>query len=258
MGEHTDRRILRKMKIISDQAGIMNRYMREQENWKPHLENTKNYITSFIEKNDYRSVSILGSGWLLDLPVEYLKEHTDEVVLYDIFHPPQIKHKLRNDRKFKLVESDITGGVIHAAYQAYRNFKARKNDFNIHTLISSGFAPVKATDCFISLNILNQLDILIIDFLKQNKIGSPEEYSGLRANIQQSHIKSLPTGKSCLITDAEELVIEKEGKIKEIKSLIYTSLTDGLNIKKWQWEFDFSGTYNVGYNTMFNVIAMEI
>lgn len=67
-----DVRILRKMKILSDQQGIINRYLREKDVWNEHLENSKSFITGCLKKRMARNILILGSGWLLDLPAPML------------------------------------------------------------------------------------------------------------------------------------------------------------------------------------------
>ncbi len=56
------------MKYISDQKGILNRYLAEGNNWEAHLEKTRGFITGCLEKNKPETVAVLGSGWLLDIP----------------------------------------------------------------------------------------------------------------------------------------------------------------------------------------------
>lgn len=246
------------MNYISDQSGIMNRYLREQENWKAHLENTKNYIAGFISRKGFKTISFLGSGWLLDVPLDFLMEHAEKVFLYDIFHPVQVRHKLRNDSKFKFVETDITGGLILETYDFYRKFKKDRKIPEMNKMNFYEFSPQIQTDCYVSLNILNQLDILIVDFLKKKGIGDETDYAVLRSEIQKVHIASLPKGKSCLIADYEEVITDKDQNTPLKKNLVFTPLPDGQNIQEWRWDFDLSGTYNIGRTTAFNVIAMEI
>ena len=65
-------RVLRKFGFKKDQNGIINRYLREKGSWKTHLSNTKKFITDFTKNKAKNSCVVLGSGWLLDVPIEYL------------------------------------------------------------------------------------------------------------------------------------------------------------------------------------------
>ncbi len=252
------RRILRRMNFISDQSGILRRYINEADNWEQHLHNTKKYITEFIRRNKFRTLSVLGSGWLLDLPIEFFKTHLDKVYFYDIFHPSQILHKLKNFRSFYFVADDITGGIISQVYSVVKDYRKTGVKIEIEDFLFSGFSPIAETDGYISLNILNQLDILIVDYLKNTDIYPDAEMNILRAKIQKSHIDSLPANKSCLITDYEELISTMDDVRVNKKKLLYTKLPSGKNVCKWNWLFDTTGTYNNNYKTTFNVIALEI
>lgn len=251
-------RVIRRMGYISDQSGIYNRYAREAENWNSHLEKTKQYISSYILNNHFQTATILGSGWLLDLPLEFLSLRLQKILLYDVYHPPQIRQKLKKYNCFELITADITGGYMASVYEAVNLYRNSKTKTGIADLKFNGFRPSEDTDCYISLNILNQLDILMIDFLRRQNIYSTEELNTLRTRIQQNHLETLPKNKSCLITDFEELVFRKEDVPVISKNLLYTELPEGKNIQIWEWLFDTTGSYNKGYKTIFKVIAMEI
>jgi len=246
------------MGYISDQSGIYNRYAREMENWNAHLERTKQYISSYILKNQFQTATVLGSGWLLDLPLEILSLSLKKTLLCDVHHPPQIKQKLRKYDGFELITADITGGHIANAYEAVHRYRKSKKKTGISDPEPKGFMPAEETDCYISLNVLNQLDILIIDYLKAQNIYSTDELNALRKSIQQNHLNMLPKNRSCLITDFEETVFRKEDVPEYSKSLLYTELPGGKNIQTWEWLFDTTGSYHKGCKTVFKVVAMEV
>lgn len=227
-------------------------------NWNSHLDNTRQYICNYISKNNFNTLSVLGSGWLLDLPVDFLSHNLKKILLYDVYHPPQIIHKFRNNDRFELITADITGDLIVNAYNAVNLYKKSKVKTRITDLEFTGFEPVEETDCYISLNILNQLDNLIADYLKKSRIYTEKELNKLRTRIQQSHLKKLPKDKSCLITDVEELRYRKKDVPVTSKNLLYTKLPEGSNIQTWDWIFDTTGSYNKGCKTVLKVIAMEI
>lgn len=258
MMDKLSHRILRRMDYISDQAGIFSRYTCEMENWNSHLENTQRYICNYVSKNSFNTMSVLGSGWLLDLPVDFLSHNLKKVILYDVYHPPQILHKLRHNDRFELVTADITGGLILNAYKAVSLFKKHKRKTEIADLKFTGFKPRMKTDCYISLNILNQLDILVIDFFRKTGMYNEKELKKLSTRIQQSHLITLPKDKSCLISDIEELRYMKKDVPATSKNLLFTQLPEGKNVQEWEWLFDTTGSYNKGCKTVFKVIALEI
>ena len=79
----------------------------------------------------------------------------------------------------------------------------------------------------------------------------------IRRLIQQSHLKRLPAGKSCLIADTDELTLDMNDRVLSTQSLVYTSLPTGKS-HGWIWHFDTKGTYKDGVQTWFNVLARHI
>jgi len=63
---------IRRMGFIKDQEGIMNRYLRESSQWKEHLEHTRKFIRESFAQTEAETVAVLGSGWLLDVPLDHL------------------------------------------------------------------------------------------------------------------------------------------------------------------------------------------
>ncbi len=250
--------ILRKMKYFSDQNGIIRRYINEEGAWDNHLENTRNYITACLENKNLKSVAILGSGWLLDVPVDYLADHFERILLFDINHPRQIKNKVRKYKNIELKYADISGGAILSVYNLTRTYKKQRIKKDIKDIEFRGFMSEEQTDFFISLNLLNQLDILLVDYLKNYAIYNENELNHLRSRIQKSHIDSLIPGKSCLITDYKERIYNIDGTLAFEKNLIFTALPEGKNKKTWEWHFDASGNYCRDKKAVFEVLAMEL
>jgi hypothetical protein len=250
-------RILKKMNYVADQKGIIERYLKESESWAAHLENTKQAIIRGAENKATESCAILGSGWLLDVPIDFLAQKFKKVYLFDVLHPTQIKHKMRKYPNFVCVEQDITGGAIEeffSSVQLNKSMKKRKElaDFNFN-----GFSYKIAFDYIASVNILNQLDILLIDYIKDYNLYTEQELQQLRVSIQQKHINSLPAGKSCLITDFEELIFSKQNELEDTLKLIHIPLPESKIASSWQWNFDHHD-YVSGKNVTFNVLTLDL
>ena len=159
-GKHS---ILKKMKYVADQKGIIDRYVKEASAWTTHLENTKNIIIECAKNKSKGTCAVLGSGWLLDVPIEFLCQQFETVYLFDVLHPTQIKHKMHKIKNVILVEQDITGGAIKEFFDSVQMYKSMKKRKEPNAIEFSGFSyPVKF-DYVVSVNILNQLDILLLD-----------------------------------------------------------------------------------------------
>lgn len=253
-------RILKRMNYMADQKGIMERFMRETDGWNVHLENTKNAIINSAQNKVKNTCAILGSGWLLDIPMDFLLANFNKIYLFDVLHPTQIKQKWQKEKKVVFVELDVTGDAINQFYNAVQMFKGHKVVTPITDFVFEGFKNKENFDYVVSANILNQLDILLVDYLQKYPIYSTDQLLQLRKTIQQKHIDSLPVGKTCLITDYEELVYSTTGQLEQSRALIHINLSQFKkpNNWQWQWQFDNNQNYIPGKNVVFNVMTIEL
>lgn len=248
------RKILRKLGLSDDQEGIIRRYINESGSWDKHLHNTKKFIEQCVLLENPKDIGVLGSGWLLDVPIGFLINQCNNIFLYDIRHPRQIVNKYKNNKNVHFKEVDITGGAIEFVYQLIRNNTVNEKLLDIPTV---GFSPEESLDYIVSVNVLNQLDILIVENLRKIPNLSKELIAEFRKIIQSSHIKSLPAGKSCLITDFEEQIYDRTDKFVENHNLLYTELPEGKKEQEWIWNFDTLMTYYPNRKTDFKVIAKQ-
>ncbi len=252
-------RILRKFGFKKDQNGIINRYLRENGGWQSHLINTKNFIEHSAKAKEKETCVILGSGWLLDVPVDNLNEIFKKVYLVDIVHPKQIIHKYRKYKNIEFIKVDISG-YIKPVYDFIKKNRKTKTSLNqiVQQFPDDFNKLMNNASMIVSVNILNQLDILICDYIKKYEMYSDEEINNFRKIIQQKHIDMMPRNKSCIITDYEELNYDDNMNLINKKSLIYANLPKGKAIREWKWNFDFSKTYHNNYKTVFNVMAWDL
>lgn len=242
---------IRKAGYIKDQKGIIKRYGYEYENWLLHLENCKSFIAEKASSFSGGKVAVLGSGWLLDVPVDNLLNNFDQIDFFDIYHPAQIKRKYINNPKISFIVKDLTNGLINKVYNS-------KKLPEILTAIRDK-EPVEFNvnyDFVISLNLLNQLDILLVDFIRKKFKIKQEIMNKIRFSVQQNHIDMLMNFNTCLITDAIEQIIKNDEIIEE-KNLIYGNLPENKFIKSWIWTFDTQMTYNAKNKTSFIVKAYQ-
>ncbi len=106
-----------RMGYTSGQSGIMRRMLRKEGGWKDHLAKTSEYIQQVVKDQKPRSIRILGSGWLLDVPIKFLIDNCEKIILTDIIHPNQIINKYSGYKNIEFETNDITGGVVDLGYQ---------------------------------------------------------------------------------------------------------------------------------------------
>lgn len=254
MASAVNTRILKKMGFLADQGGIINRYLREQGGWDSHLYKCREYILSKVRLFKGKDITILGSGWLLDVPLEELAEMCRMVKLVDINHPAQVRRKVKSFTNVKLINADITGGLIEEVWRITR--KKISNPDNIEIPVYSfDFDP----GLVISLNILTQTDTLLNDYLRKTVDIGIDRQRLFRSKVQQAHLDMLNQYPYLLLTDYEEEIVDIDSsRILETNNLIFAgALPQGRDSEEWEWIFDSSGEYYRRKRVIFRVRAVD-
>ncbi|MET3615266.1 hypothetical protein ABID16_003609 [Rhizobium aquaticum] len=105
---------LRKPREIAGSVGLWSRARRCAKAWAPHEENCQGFIEEKVGQIvERRSVAVLGSGLLRDVPLDYLAKAFQTVTLYDLVHLPSARMKVRRlgRENVSLVERDLAGGL---------------------------------------------------------------------------------------------------------------------------------------------------
>ncbi len=152
---------------------------------------------------------------------------------------------------------DITGGLIAEVYSAVQNGRKIGEKPDLKSLSIPEITFTKDYDFVISLNILNQLDILLVDYLEKYWDYNEKEIIEFRRKIQEAHLKIFKDKHGILISDRKEIHINKSGESVNEKTLIHTKLPNGKIQKSWTWKFDTQYLYNKDYHTDLNVEAIS-
>lgn len=238
------RRILHRMGYYSYQNGLIYRHMNQEGGWDDHNRRCREYIMGAMNYFKPSKVTILGSGWLLDIPLAEISERVEEVVLADIIHPPEVIRQVEPFRNVRLLETDVTGGLILEVWRAMKQQGFLRKLRSLESIRVPDFIPAEDPGLIISLNLLTQLENLPVEFIKKNAGISDSEIDGFRKNIQEKHIAFLTGRKSVLISDIEEKYIENKGSEKVVPTL-QTKIPAGNDHIEWTWDFDLRGSdYN--------------
>jgi len=253
--------ILRKLGFASDSEGILNRYYREDGGWNSHLQNTKEFILDSAKDKAKGTVVILGSGWLLDVPLQELASLFERVYLVDIVHSKQIKHKIAKLGNVQIVEYDISGGALEGVLNLVENKKTENSDFLDEIKLKNnnfGLSPEIKPDFVVSVNILSQLDYFALAYLRKRTTFSNESLTNFKKRIQTAHLSFLPKGKTCLITDFKENIYNDKDIVVRENLVLKVKFPDSQIQKRWKWHFDTHKSYYSDGNTYMNVLALNL
>jgi hypothetical protein len=182
-------------------------------------------------------VTVLGSGWLLELPLSEMAERIKRINLIDIVHPPEVISQTAVMKNVELIEQDLTGGLIEEVWK-----KAGKRTFlnklsSIKGINIPEYQPVDDPGMVISLNLLTQLEILPEKFLRKKSKAAEEEFVNFRKEIQMKHIRFLEKHRSVMITDVTEIFTRSDGTISQNDTLA-VQIPAGKHRDEWIWDFD--------------------
>jgi hypothetical protein len=249
------RRLLTRMGYYNYQNGLIYRHIGQEEGWQNHLEHCRQFILKALDLYKPAKVTVLGSGWLLDLPFAELVERTQKILLADIVHPPDVIRQVERFKNVELIELDITGGLIEEVWQKVRKCGFLNKMRTLENIIVPEFKPGFDPGMVISLNILTQLEWLIVEFLKKRSVIKDEELNRFRAEIQKKHIDFLMKNRSVLISDYAEVITSRVGSIKTIPTLV-TGLPACQFSEEWTWNFDQTGADLYNSRSQFKVVAL--
>lgn len=255
--KRTQKKILRKMLYLKDQKGILNRYFREPEGWQKHIDRCHDFIIRDLRERRPGRITVLGSGWLLDFPLEEALELAGQITLIDIVHPAQVVAKVKKLERVDLVELDITGSLIRQVYDSVRSSVSIKEKVSLTEFNFRPGMEFPEEDFLVSLNVLTQLDILLVDYITEYWDYSESELNEFRKQIQSAHMDLLNPRKGILLTDFMEKQFDESGKKITERSLVHVPLPSSRNSENWTWEFDTEGRYIEGMRVELEVQAMS-
>jgi hypothetical protein len=195
----------------------------------------------------------LGSGWLLDIPAEWLAQNSKTVYLIDVFHPEPAQQLQKKYNHVILLSLDLSG-CAEQALHAGKKLTGKKRAFeNIRPNIELKL-PV---DYMISVNLLDQLDTILLDYLRKKISISDWEACQFSQKVQAAHLQLLTKNNSSIVCSIKEKRLSMQHELKEENMLLQVKLPEK-NAKRWSWLFDTNGSYYPKRKTVFEVMAMEL
>jgi hypothetical protein len=251
------RRILHRMGYYDYQQGLIFRHLRQEGGWDEHCNRCRRFIIRGIGFYKPEKITVLGSGWLLDLPLAEMSELVSKISLIDIVHPPDVIRQVASFKNIELTELDITGGLIEEVWKKTRRYSFLNRLKSLDNLTINEYIPEGDPGLVISLNILTQLETLPVKFLKSRSSLSGDQLNHFRAEIQKKHIDFLSKYSSLLITDYEEVFINNAGVYRTTPTLV-TELPSYKSKEEWTWDFDLQREDYYNTTCKMNVLGLII
>jgi hypothetical protein len=215
--------------------------MKQEGKWDDHLKRCREFIFKTVDFLKPEKITVLGSGWLLDLPLLELAEKSGKICLIDILHPPDVIKQTSHIKNLELLESDVTGGLIEGIWNKTVGFSLFRKKIEIDQIVIPEYTFTGDPGMIISLNILSQLDSLPVKLLSEKTRITIEEMREFRKRIQEKHISMLQKYQSVLISDFIEVFTDNRGELTEEETVLAV-LPGGRTEEEWTWDFDLGGT----------------
>jgi hypothetical protein len=192
---------------------LAHRARRCQQHWQPHLESCHELINK-IPKGD--SLTIFGSGLLLETPLNILVKKYNTINLIDAVHTKEARFKVK-----KITDSLLAAG---------KNIQIQMVELDLN----KEFYKVKS-DYFISANILSQIGFVSAQkWLKQGMTDN--EIEKKTANLQLKHLEQLKmtSEKGLLFSDYKMQILDLQNQLVEEKPTVAEELKLVWQ-KQWDW-----------------------
>lgn len=148
----------RRLGYLAGLVAIQARYRRVGQHWQTHLDHSRRLIAQAAALTPVRNkVVVLGSGLLLDVPVEMLAKQFKTAILVDVAHLIGTRLQCLRHRTVTLSEHDITGTA--------KPLLAYRQGDPLPQPAASLPAIAQDADLIISCNILSQLAITPVEYL---------------------------------------------------------------------------------------------
>lgn len=207
----------RALGYLHESIAMRHRYLRNQEEWREHLEECQRQTLKHL--GNAKTIEILGSGPLLDVPMKELIERCEQVTLVDFVHPREVRRLWDKHPKVRLIESDLLG--IASPLLSWRGGTLPKP------------RPHQPTAEFVlSANCLSQLPLKPRQYLS----GRIDEITleTYARDLTEAHLNSIKGRPHLLISDFETRLLDDQGKVAE-KSAPDFDFTRLELLNSWTW-----------------------
>jgi hypothetical protein len=202
-------------------------------------------ILDEVARSGCRSILILGSGPLNEIPMARLVDILDHIVLVDIVHPLKVRRDWSRHPKVRLEELDLTGvGETLLGYQGGQ-------------LPSPRPPPLPDADFILSANCLSQLSLKPRQHVE--KKAPSETLDRFCEEISKAHIKQIAGLQKphLIISDFETDLLDGSGALVE-RSQPFFERSQLQLLNSWPWTVAPKGELARRHSLLMKVGAFHV
>ncbi|WP_373998789.1 hypothetical protein [Bdellovibrio bacteriovorus] len=226
--------IAKKYGFLYQSIALQARYHRCKKAWLPHLKNCQDLFLDTVKTlPQKKSVVILGSSHLHEIPMHLLEKNFESITLVDVIHP--IRHHLLAKRtsRVKLITQDLSGSLA-----SLENLQSLEDLYELKDKLAQETLFNFDADLIVSGNLLSQLALLPIEAIEKKikRALTLEEKDVLCTGFAEIHLKNLSACKGTKLIYADREVTYRDPKGDEIYKGHYPVNFSGYEkVKEWNW-----------------------
>lgn len=223
---------LKRLGVLHDLIALEARARRQQAAWAPHREACQQAILDWTETApDHALAVVVGSGLLLEVPLEALAARFERVICLDLYHMPAVRRRAARLDGVTLIDHDVTG-LLQTLPE---DLKAGRLPAPQPSLPFAGEAGL-----VVSANVASQLALIPQAAAEARGGRTPLEIADWARSIVASHFDALRNrpGTVGLICDVERRQVPVGGTEPSdwwdlLEGAALPPLTDR---RDWWWE----------------------
>ncbi len=226
--------LAKKYGFLYQSVSLEHRYERCKKQWLPHLKNCQDLFLDAVKKvRNKKSIVILGSAHLHEIPMHLLLEHFESITLVDLIHPLKHHWTAKRNPRVKLITQDLSQSLDKLdSLQSLEDLHALIKNLGEETLFSF------QADLIVSSNLLSQLALLPMEAVEKKikRQLTIEEKDLICTAFAELHLKNLTAcqGQKLIYADREVIYRDTKGEV------IYTgkypvSFAGYKKLKDWLW-----------------------
>lgn len=226
--------IAKKYGFLYSSIALQHRFERCQKSWLPHLKNCQNlYLQKIKELPQKKSIVILGSAHLHEIPLHLLTENFENITLVDVVHPLKHHWLAKRNSRLKLITQDLSLSLDKLdALQSIEDLNSLVEDLKNQKIFYF------EADLIVSANLLSQLALLPIESLEKKikRSLTIQEKDHFCSVFAEMHLKNLKNcnGRKLIYSDREVIYHNPQGE--EIYRGHYpVDFSDYQKNTEWMW-----------------------
>lgn len=222
----------RKLGYLKEAIAIGARQKRLAGAWTPHLEQSQAVIREAMALCEHRRTAlILGSGLLLDIPLDDLSQQFEHVVLADVVHLRAARRKAAAYANVTLVAEDVTGMAADFDFRVSSGWQGDP------VPDATAFLDRPQVDLVVSANLLAQLPIFLAAALQRRTRLDGDPLEDFCRAVIEAHLAYLRRFDAvvCLITEVERAALDKDAAVVQRHDALYGLELPGGGTQ-WNWD----------------------